>query len=87
MDKPYTNHQILNSFVRIFPADTDDKELYWHVDEYNRIITILKGDWFLQYDNQIPIELEQNKSYLIKKESYHRLIKGIDELIIKIEEY
>jgi len=42
--------------------------------------------WLLQFDNELPIELVEGEIYTIKKETYHRLIKGDDNLLIEIYE-
>jgi hypothetical protein len=40
----------------------------------------------LQYDDALPIMLEKNKVYFIQAETYHRIIKGNGNLILKIVE-
>jgi hypothetical protein len=41
----------------------------------------------LQYDNELPTELELGKNYYINKEQFHRLHKGNGELKLEIKEY
>lgn len=76
-----------NLFVRIFNNDIDEMELVWHRDRNTRIIKPLnENDWQLQIDNELPFHLSMNKSYIIKKDVYHRLIKGTTILKILIRE-
>lgn len=77
--KPYND---INS-IRIFNEDVHEDELIWHCDEEDRIIeSIDLTDWKIQLDNQLPESLS-NKVF-IKKETFHRLIKGSGSLKLKI---
>ena len=74
------------SIERCFYADVNSDELVWHRDRRNREVKILNGtDWFLQFDNQMPIELVVGKTYSIEKDSYHRLMKGENATELKIQ--
>ena len=42
--------------------------------------------WFLQYDNQLPIQMIIGKTYYIKAEEYHRILRGKNNLILEIKE-
>lgn len=69
--------------IRIFNNDVHEDELIWHRDEEDRIIeSIDLTDWKIQLDNQLPESL--NNKVSIKKETFHRLIKGNGDLILKI---
>jgi len=82
--KPYID----DGDTRTFSSDVDSDELIWHRDKRNRQITIISGTgWKLQLDDKLPVELIQGKLYDIPKEVYHRVIKGTDDLIIKIWEH
>ena len=73
--------------IRGFSKAIDASELVWHMDEQDRIIKVLGGDsWYLQMDNSLPVPLEEGKTYEIPKMTYHRVIKGNNELIIEIFE-
>jgi hypothetical protein len=73
-------------FRKIF-ANAESSELEWHRDENNRIIHIVLGEnWELQMDNELPKKLEQGKEYYIKKNTFHRVFSGKDDLLIRIEE-
>ena len=77
--KPYND---INS-IRIFNEDVHEDELIWHCDEEDRIIeSIDLTDWKIQLDNQLPESL--NNKIFIKKETFHRLIKGSGSLKLKI---
>ena len=80
---PYTD--VKNK--RFFSVETDDEELVWHRDKKDRHITIIEGQaWQLQYNGSLPILLEEGKTYFIKAELFHRLIKGATNLEIEIKE-
>ena len=75
------------SRIRTFSSDIDSDELIWHRDKKDREITILSGvGWKLQMEDKLPKELELGKLYDIPKEEYHRIIKGKDNLVIRIWE-
>lgn len=72
-----------NIVIREFDNNIDNKELVWHRDKEDRIIEVLKNeDWLFQMDNELP-KLLKDKLF-IPKESYHRVIKGSGNLIVKI---
>jgi quercetin dioxygenase-like cupin family protein len=72
---------------RTFHQELDSSELVWHRDRKDRYVTVVKGQgWEFQLDNQLPLELTEGIRIFIPKEYPHRLIKGISDLIILIEE-
>jgi hypothetical protein len=72
-----------NIFIREFKQDTDSGEFMWHRDREDRIIeSIGKTDWLIQIDNELPKEI--NKEVFIPMGVYHRLIKGTNDLKIKL---
>lgn len=73
-----------NQYIREFSADVDTHELEWHIDKEDRIIEVLYNtDWQIQIDNCLPLPL--NETIFIPKETYHRVIKGTDKLVVKIK--
>ncbi len=73
-----------NEFIREFNQDTDSGEFMWHRDREDRIIeSIGETDWLIQIDNELPKEI--NKEVFIPMGSYHRLIKGTNDLKIKLK--
>ncbi len=93
MSTPYYNLNILEdnenfkSFTRVIPERTDDLELKWHRDNGDRYITVQSGlNWKLQLENQLPVTLEINQTYFIPHDSWHRVIKGNQDLILTIKE-
>lgn len=78
--KPYFD---ISDQGRLFSQKIDESELMWHRDEEDReIISILKTDWKIQLENELPTDL--NSSVKIKAGEWHRLIKGNGNLEIKI---
>jgi len=70
--------------IRKFDSDTNSSELVWHRDREDRIVeSIGYTDWMIQLDNQLPIRLTE--STYIPKNTYHRVIKGSGDLIVKIK--
>lgn len=91
--KPYTDKEEiqhgtgLRYFVRTFDEHINGDELIWHRDKKSRRITVLQGmGWQLQKENKLPEYIEMGKSYFIMKMEYHRLIKGSNNLVLRIEE-
>lgn len=83
---PYSEYKYNNTnniIIRTFKKDINPYELKWHMDAEDRLIEVLKNDsWEFQFDNELPFILKEN--IYIKKNIWHRLIKGNDELILKI---
>ena len=85
--KPFVDVDVNeNKFIRTFEEDVPEEELVWHRDRTNRRIHILGGQgWQLQFDDKLPEELMIGRDYYIQKMTYHRVIKGENDLIIRIE--
>lgn len=74
-----------NSVTRIFSPDIKSEELVWHRDKEDRIVEVLQSDgWEFQMDDELPIELKKGMVLTIPKETYHRIKRGSNDLIIKI---
>jgi len=72
-----------STFIRCFSYNINESELQWHYDEQDRIIeSIAPTDWQFQFDNELPTGL--NQAIEIKKGVIHRLIKGSNNLQLKI---
>ena len=86
MDKnrPYIE-EIKDGFtIRQFSDKTPSFEFVWHRDKEDRIVQATHDtDWLFQLDNDVPQGLSENKLF-IPKETYHRLIKGSGDLVVKI---
>jgi quercetin dioxygenase-like cupin family protein len=82
MDTPHTNKQI-----RIFDTKIKSDELVWHRDKRSRFLTVLEGHgWKVQFDNQLPRDIIPGTTIHINKNSYHRLLKGSSDLVVRIVE-
>ena len=72
-----------NIFIREFSQNTDSGEFMWHRDREDRIIeSIETTDWKIQLDNELPKVIEGE--VFIPMGVYHRLIKGTNDLKIKL---
>lgn len=79
--KPYTD----KDNIRTFNVDAIDEEFVWHRDKEDRIIEVIEGDgWQFQPENSFPYLLKPGIGFTIRKGEYHRLIKGINNLVVKI---
>ena len=77
----------VSTWKRIFHYDADDSSLIWHRDKKDREITVIKGNgWKLQLDNELPEHLFVGKSYTIPAMTYHRILKGKNDLHLFIRE-
>ena len=85
--KPYIQKNLSkNRLIREFnPQDSD--LFVWHRDKKDRIVKVLSCDsWKLQIDNELPIVLKEGFNYLIRKNVWHRIIAGKNNLKIEITE-
>ena len=82
--RPYTEEKKDGYIVREFSQDTPSFEFVWHRDKEDRTVQATHNtDWLFQLDNEIPQRLTKNKLF-IPKETYHRIIKGTGDLVVKI---
>lgn len=71
--------------IRIFDVKQPDDEFVWHQDHEDRIVEVLSGDgWQFQPEGSLPILLKPGIGFTIRKYEYHRLIKGINNLELRI---
>lgn len=86
MELPFSE-KINNGFhIRTFSSDLNENELKWHFDEEDRIVICENDtDWLFQYDNELPITINKNEPIFIQKNIYHRIIKGTNNLKLKIK--
>lgn len=79
--QPYTD----NSNIRTFQKDVDPMSLIWHEDQEDRTIEVIEGNgWKFQFDEELPFELTENIIFDIPRGYLHRIIKGSENLTIKI---
>ena len=72
-----------NVFIRTFNDNIPEDELKWHWDEEDRTIKSVDfTDWQFQFDNKLPISL--NQEIFIPCGEIHRIIKGTLDVQIKI---
>jgi hypothetical protein len=84
MARPYTEIHSENFITRTFVEETPSFEFVWHRDKEDRVVEATHDtDWLFQLDNEVPQRLTKNKLF-IPKETYHRLIKGTGDLVVKI---
>jgi hypothetical protein len=84
MDFPFNEHIEDGYHIRTFSKDTDSMELVWHRDKEDRIVeSVGDTDWMIQMDNELPKPLTE--STFIPKNTYHRVIKGNNDLTVKIK--
>jgi hypothetical protein len=73
-----------NGDIRTFDNPNED-DLVWHRDKENRMIEVLEGEnWEIQYEDELPILMFVGDEFYIPKMVFHRLHKGNDKLVIKI---
>ena len=82
--RPYSEIKEDGYIIRTFSQDTPSFEFVWHRDKEDRVVQAIHGtDWLFQLDNEPPQRLSENKLF-IPKETYHRIIKGTGDLVVKI---
>ena len=84
--KPYTDIEVTDEYIiREFGDNIDPIELIWHEDQEDRTIEVIEGNgWKFQFDEELPFELTENISFDIPRGYLHRIIKGSENLTIKI---
>ena len=71
--------------IREFTESVENEELVWYRDRESRVVNVLCGTgWQLQHDDELPIQLNQGEEYYIPKMTYHRLLKGQGNLVVRI---
>ena len=85
--KPYTDMiETEGTISRLFSASVKPDDLKWHMDDEDRVITVLgKTNWRFQFEDQLPVPLD--KPIFIKRHQWHRLIKGDGPLMISIHKH
>jgi hypothetical protein len=82
--RPYIEEKKDGYIIREFSQDTPSFEFVWHRDKEDRVVQAIHDtDWLFQLDNKPPQRLSKNKLF-IPKETYHRIIKGTGDLVVKI---
>ena len=82
--RPYLEEKKDGYIIREFSQDTPSFEFVWHRDKEDRIVEAMHDtDWQFQLDNEFPVRLTKDKLF-IPKETYHRVIKGTGDLVVKI---
>lgn len=83
--KPYSEIISEDFVIRNFSQDIDPIELMWHRDLRNREIQIIEGeDWKIQMEDELPKCMDL---ITIPKLTWHRVIKGSGNLVIRIKEW
>ena len=93
MIKPYTEEIVeqhgtgVEYIYRTFSSEVNADALVWHRDRKSRQIKVLSGKgWKFQEDDKLPVDLQPGSDVYIIRGIYHRLIKGVSDLIIRIKE-
>lgn len=82
---PFLSEYELDAEVREFDVHREDDEYVWHRDEEDRECEVIEGDgWQFQYHNCLPYLLEKGMIFDIPKGEYHRLIRGVNNLKVRI---
>ena len=84
MMKPYKDIEVTDTYIiREFNENIDLIELKWHRDRENRLVEIIgETDWQVQLENQLPTSI--NQPIFIPAGEWHRVIKGSNNLMLKI---
>lgn len=81
MVNPYKDSNNIRTFLSENPAE----DYVWHRDDEDRCVEILEGEaWQLQFEDTLPYLLKPGQSFIIKRNEYHRLIKGVGDLTVRI---
>ena len=79
----YSDVEIEDIVIRTFGESINPIELKWHRDDESRsVVSLIETNWEIQLENKLPQSL--NFPVFIDRGEWHRLIKGVGELTIKI---
>ena len=82
---PFLSEYEIGGEIRSFDVRVEDEELVWHRDAEHREVEVLEGEgWQFQYENCLPCLLKKGMIFEIPKGEYHRLIKGYNNLKVRI---
>lgn len=86
--RPYLERRLdENTIIREFRRDVSSEELEWHMDRRDRTVSVLSGEgWQLQLENGLPFRMKPGSQYRIPRKSWHRILKGPNDLVIMIQE-
>ena len=85
--KPYKDTMLADSIIREFDVTQDSNQYVWHRDHFDRMIFVLEGTgWQFQRDNELPEEMKAGDIITVRQGEYHRIIKGQDNLVVRIFE-
>mgnify|MGYP003663926852 FL=1 len=83
-NSPFKEYVEEGYHIRTFSKDIDDMKLVWHRDKEDRIVeSVDETDWMIQIDNELPKVLTEK--IFIPKGVYHRVIKGTDDVTVKVK--
>ena len=87
MVEVYKDDRQVGYINRTITGNNSDTDYVWHRDRRDRKVVPIKSDgWYIQFDNEMPIEMEEGKEIFIEKNVYHRVIKGNGNLELQIWE-
>ena len=83
---PFSHKEVSkNTFIRKFSKDVSKDDLVWHRDKESREVEVLSGkDWKFQREDLLPVSLNVGDKIFIKKNEWHRILKGSSDLVLKI---
>lgn len=86
--KPFVEKRLSSSVIlRVFNPRAEDHLFKWHKDESPRVIKVLNdNDWQFQYDDHIPMSMDQGKHIAVPGDFFHRVIPGTSSLWLLITE-
>ncbi len=89
MGRPYRETRVSEDvMIREFSERVASHELEWHMDRRNREVKVLEGEgWKLQMQEGLPFDMIPGHTYMIPRESWHRIIRGDQKLRIMILEH
>jgi hypothetical protein len=88
VDFPFKEEHQDGFHIRTFSSDLSEIELKWHFDEEDRtVICEYETDWLFQIDDELPINIEKNTPIFIPEGTYHRIIKGTGDLVVKVKKH
>ena len=88
MEYPFSEELKEGFHIRTFSSNTPDMELKWHFDNEDRtVVCEYETDWMFQMDDELPTTIKKNTPIFIPEGTYHRIIKGSGDLVVKVKKH
>lgn len=86
---PFLEKEALKGIhIRLFTESTEPEDLVWHRDREYRLVYVRESsDWKMQFENELPIDMNPGDLFEVHYGEWHRLVKGSGDLVLEIKKF